>query len=59
VSQIFDEGDEIEIDLGKGEVKNLRTGKRASFEPLSGTPLEIFEAGGILPVLKKRVEKES
>jgi 3-isopropylmalate/(R)-2-methylmalate dehydratase small subunit len=59
VSQIFDEGDEIEIDLGKGEVKNLRTGKTASFEPLSGTPLEIFEAGGILPVLKKRVEKES
>jgi len=59
VSQIFDEGDEIEIDIEKGEVKNLRTGKTASFEPLSGTPLEILEAGGILSVLKKRVEKES
>jgi 3-isopropylmalate/(R)-2-methylmalate dehydratase small subunit len=59
VSQIFGEGDEIEIDLEKGEVKNLRTGKIASFKPLSGTPLEIFEAGGILSILKKRAEKES
>ena len=57
VSQLFDEGDEIEIDLQHGEVKNVRTGKTASFEPLSETPLRILNAGGIIPVLKKITEE--
>ena len=57
VSQLFDEGDEIEIDLQHGEVKNVRTGKAASFEPLSETPLRILNAGGIIPVLKKITEE--
>ena len=59
VSQLFDEGDEIEIDLQGGEVKNGRTGKTASFEPLSETPLRILNAGGIIPVLKKITEEGS
>ena len=59
VSQLFDEGDEIEIDLQGGEVKNVRTGKTASFEPLSETPLRILNAGGIIPVLKKITEEGS
>lgn len=56
VSRLFEEGDEIEIDIRRGEVKDLKTGRVASFEPLSGTPLEIFEVGGILSFLKKRIE---
>ncbi len=58
VSQIFDEGDEIEIDLKAGWIKNLKTGKTSSFQPLIGTPLEILESGGILSILKKRIEAE-
>lgn len=58
-SQIFDEGDKIEIDIQHGEVKNLKTGKTISFEPLSGTPLEIFETGGILSILKKKTEEST
>jgi 3-isopropylmalate/(R)-2-methylmalate dehydratase small subunit len=53
VSALFEEGDEIEIDLDKGEVKNPRTGKSVSFEPLSGSLKEIVDAGGIMPLLKK------
>jgi 3-isopropylmalate/(R)-2-methylmalate dehydratase small subunit len=56
-SRIFKEGDEIEIDIEHGKVRNVRTGESASFEPLSGTPLEILESGGILNVLKKRIEE--
>lgn len=56
VSRLFEEGDEIEIDLDRGEVKNPRTGKTLPFQPLSGTPLEILKAGGILSVLRKRVK---
>ena len=59
VSHLFGEGDEIEIDLQHGEVKNVRTGKTASFEPLSETPLRILNAGGIIPVLKKITEEGS
>lgn len=58
VSKIFEEGDEIEIDFTTGEIKNLKTGKKTSFEPLTGTPLEILESGGILSILKKKIEKE-
>lgn len=56
VSRIFKEGDDIEIDIQRGEVKDPKTGRVTSFEPLSGTPLEIFEAGGILSLLKKKIE---
>jgi len=59
VSRMFDEGDEIEIDVERGELKNPRTGKAASFEPLSGTPLRILNAGGIMPILKKITEESS
>jgi len=57
VSRIFKEGDEIEIDIEDGKVRNVQTGESASFEPLSGTPLEILESGGILNVLKKRIDQ--
>ena len=56
-SALFAEGDEIEIDFEKGEVHNPKTGKKASFEPLSGGSLEIVNAGGILATLKKRMGK--
>jgi 3-isopropylmalate dehydratase small subunit len=59
VNQMFDEGDGIEIDIQHGELKNVRTGKTISFEPLSGTPLQILESGGIIPILKKITEKNS
>ena len=56
-SSIFNEGDEIEIDTQSGEVRNPKTGKKSTFEPLSETLLEIWEAGGILPLLKKKSEE--
>ncbi len=55
-SSIFNEGDAIEIEVNSGEVRNPKTGKKASFEPLSGTLQEILEAGGILSLLKKKSE---
>jgi 3-isopropylmalate dehydratase small subunit len=52
-SSMVNEGDEIEIDLHRGEVRNVRTGKKTSFKALTGTPKQILDGGGILPVLKK------
>ncbi|HVN25780.1 MAG TPA: 3-isopropylmalate dehydratase [Syntrophorhabdales bacterium] len=56
-SVLFEEGDEIEIDFDKGEVRNPKSGKKAAFEPLSGGSLEIVNAGGILATLKERMGK--
>ena len=36
---------------------NPRTGKVASFYTLKGIPQETLEAGGILPLLKRKVEE--
>ena len=52
-SSLFNEGDAIEIDLAKGELRNPGTGKKAVFEPLSETPSRILDAGGIIAFLKK------
>jgi 3-isopropylmalate dehydratase small subunit len=53
--QLFNEGDEVEIDTEKGLLKNPKTGKSVYFKPLSGTPKQIFDAGGILLRLKQKV----
>ncbi|MBI4296251.1 MAG: 3-isopropylmalate dehydratase [Chloroflexi bacterium] len=57
VSNIFDEGDEIEIDTVRGEIRNPKTGRTTSFGPLSPVAQEILAAGGILPLLKRQIEK--
>jgi len=53
VSKLFEEGDEIEIDLDNLKLRNVKTGKEISFEPLAESQREIIAAGGILPLLKK------
>jgi 3-isopropylmalate/(R)-2-methylmalate dehydratase small subunit len=55
VSALFDEGDAIEIDFEQAQARNPKTGESVSFKPLKGTPKEIFDGGGILPLLKKIV----
>jgi 3-isopropylmalate dehydratase small subunit len=57
VSKLFEEGDIIEIDFEQAEAKNPKTGTSVSFKPLQGTPREIFDGGGILPLLKRIVSR--
>ena len=57
VGGLFREGDEIEIDFDRGQVKNINTGKTSSFKPLTGTTKRILDGGGILPLLKRIIEK--
>ena len=52
VSALFREGDTIQVAFEQGLVRNPNTGKSALFKPLSGTPKEILEGGGILARLK-------
>jgi 3-isopropylmalate/(R)-2-methylmalate dehydratase small subunit len=59
VGHLFNEGDDIEIDLDRGEVNNPKTGKKAPFKPISGKLKEVLDGGGILPFLKKITEETS
>ncbi len=47
-------GDTIEVDLAKGIVRTAK-GEELTFKPLPPNVLEILEAGGLVPKLKKEL----
>jgi len=47
------EGDELEVDLETGSIRNLTTGKDYQAEALPPFMRELVAAGGLLPYLKK------
>jgi 3-isopropylmalate/(R)-2-methylmalate dehydratase small subunit len=47
------DGDELEVDLGAGVVKNITTGNRVSFAPLPKVMIDILNEGGLVPYVKK------
>ena len=57
VSRIFQEGEEIELDIFNGIVKNLTTGQTAQGKPYPPQLFEILENGGMLPALVARFSK--
>ncbi len=59
VSEIFNEGDELELDVRKGLIKNLTTGQAIQGKPYPQQLLEILEGGGLMPLLVERARKLS
>ncbi len=49
----FKSGDNVEVDLEVGTVRNLRTNKTFKTEPLPPLMLEITNSGGLIPYLKR------
>jgi len=50
-------GDDLEIDLAAGRLKNLTTGNAFSFPPFTKEIQAIIEAGGLMPFVKSQVKK--
>jgi 3-isopropylmalate/(R)-2-methylmalate dehydratase small subunit len=50
-------GDELEMDLKAGTVKNLTSGEMIKFDPYPDFLLEIIEADGLYPLLRKLLPK--
>ena len=48
-------GDELEVDLARGEVRNLTKGEVYQGEGLADHILEILQQGGIKPVFRRRL----
>ena len=57
VSEIFNEGDELELDIRTGLIKNLTTGQSLQGKPYPSQLLEILEGGGMMPLLVKRAQE--
>lgn len=51
-SDLFTEGDEAEIDLEAGVVRNLTTGEELESEPLPAAIQDIFDQGGLVELYK-------
>jgi len=56
VKKEFKNGDEVEINLGEGWIKNLRTGRTLKLQPLPDFVLEILREGGLVQYLKKKLK---
>ena len=52
-------GDDLEVDLPKGEIRNLTTGIKLKFAPLPENLMEILKVGGYIPYTKKKMATES
>ncbi len=55
----IDEGDELAIDVSKGEIRNLTKGETYSVKPIPQFMRDLIEAGGLMPYVLKRVKGEA
>lgn len=59
VKEAVSQGDDLEVDLLGGTVRNLTTGQQLSFTPYPSFLLEMVEANGIYPLLKKKLAAQA
>lgn len=48
------EGDQVEVDMDKGLVTDLTTGKTYQYQPMPPFMQSLLEAGGLIPYIKKK-----
>ncbi len=51
----FETGDEVELDLAGGVIRNLTRGTEVSFMPIPPFMMKIIDDGGLVPHLKSRL----
>ena len=54
-----DKGHEVEVDLERGQIRNLTTGAVYQAEPYPPFMMEIIQAGGLVPYTKRQIEADS
>lgn len=58
ISTLVEEGDEIEVDLESGRVRNLTNGALLGFAPFSDHAIAILDKGGLIPYLKSSLANQ-
>jgi 3-isopropylmalate/(R)-2-methylmalate dehydratase small subunit len=49
----IDDGDELEVDLGVGTIKDITNGNQLTFKKIPEVMLRILDEGGLMPYIKK------
>jgi 3-isopropylmalate/(R)-2-methylmalate dehydratase small subunit len=57
ISESIDEGDELELDMDSGLIKNLSKGKEYSFPPQPAFFLEMLKMGGAIPYYRSKIKR--
>jgi len=52
-TESINDGDELEVDLGLGKIKDLSNGTELGFSPIPEIMLRILNEGGLIPYIKK------
>ena len=52
-TSLIDEGDELEVDLAAGNIRDLTNGRSLTFGKIPPVMLNILNEGGLLPYIKK------
>ncbi len=55
--EFVDHGQEVEVDLEQGRVRNLDTGREVTIRPLPEHLMNIVTAGGLIPYLKAELKR--
>jgi 3-isopropylmalate/(R)-2-methylmalate dehydratase small subunit len=55
ISAAFKDGDQLDVDIDSGEVKNVTTGKALQAEPLPPNIQHILKQGGLVEVTKAKL----
>ena len=54
-SQGINDGDEVEVDLAAGKLRNLTQGTEYEFAPLTGMAQDLVAAGGLKPLVRQKL----
>ncbi len=58
VRALFEKGEIARIEMRKGRITNLRTGRSIEFPPLPSHLLELLEAGGLVEKVRRELEAQ-
>ena len=58
ITDIIEDGEELELNAEKGIARNVRTGQSVRVQVYPDSVQKIIDNGGLLPLLKKRYEDE-
>ncbi|HEY0196545.1 MAG TPA: 3-isopropylmalate dehydratase, partial [Methanobacterium sp.] len=58
ISSNFNQGDEIELNMDEGILKDEKTGEEYEVKKLPEFMLEILNNGGLIPYLKEKLRKK-
>jgi len=56
-SSDIEKGDELEVDISKGTIRNIRTGKLFEFQPLPSFAQKIISSGGLMKYVMKKQDE--